>query len=547
MANELSSTCESSMESQMEHDVLLNSCRPTRKERLKACCKLTYNMRKVRNKGAIVVLIGNYLVISLVYYLGLLQDQKPYFITWSITVPLVGWLADVCIGRYRIMCLSMWIMWTAFMLSTASSVITQSMYVHDNVDKYLTLSLNIVGSIGLGVYLANVIQFGLDQLQDASTDEIMSFISWFSWTTISGGIAAEYLHICLHEEYLILAKLFVFFSLSVALILSILTNNVVIKEPVTQNPFKLVYQVLKYAIKNKHPQRRSAFTYCEDDLPSRIDFGKSKYGGPFTTEQVEDVKMFFSILAAIPLGCIPLSVVMIADQLSLQMYKVVSSYKPNNTTEYYSTASVTNCTIAILIPFYEFVVYPVLRKHFSWVKTYNKITLGVLLQIARLTTLMLFVIKVRYVYLKHSNYNATIQCVFQEEHGALSSSLDSKLMLLPSVLNSLSVLTLLIGSVEFICAQTPYFMRGLMFGAFYGFLVVFTLFGYGITWPFKSQSITWGNGIISCGFWYLLLCVVILGITGAVVTVLGTAYKKRKREDVLPNEQIYAERYYAKY
>ena len=40
----------------------------------------------------------------------------------------------------------------------------------------------------------------------------------------------------------------------------------------------------------QHPRQRSAFTYCEDTIPSRIDFGKSKYGGPFTTEQVEDVK-----------------------------------------------------------------------------------------------------------------------------------------------------------------------------------------------------------------------------------------------------------------
>ena len=57
-----------------------------------------------------------------------------------------------------------------------------------------------------------------------------------------------------------------------------------------------MYQVLKYAIKTKQPQHRSAFSYCEDDLPSRIDFGKSKYGGPFTTEQVEDVKTFLRLI-----------------------------------------------------------------------------------------------------------------------------------------------------------------------------------------------------------------------------------------------------------
>ena len=74
------------------------------------------------------------------------------------------------------------------------------------------------------------------------------------------------------------------------------------KEPVTQNPFKLVYSVIRYAIKRKHPECRSAFTYCEDEPPSRIDFGKSKYGGPFTTEQVEDVKTFLRVIFVICIG-----------------------------------------------------------------------------------------------------------------------------------------------------------------------------------------------------------------------------------------------------
>ena len=43
-------------------------------------------------------------------------------------------------------------------------------------------------------------------------------------------------------------------------------------------------------VKHKYPVQRSAFTYCENEQPTRLDYGKSKYGGPFTTEQVDDVK-----------------------------------------------------------------------------------------------------------------------------------------------------------------------------------------------------------------------------------------------------------------
>ncbi len=45
-----------------------------------------------------------------------------------------------------------------------------------------------------------------------------------------------------------------------------------------------------------HALQRSAFTYCDDERPSRVDCAKSRYGGPFTTEQVEDVKAFLRIL-----------------------------------------------------------------------------------------------------------------------------------------------------------------------------------------------------------------------------------------------------------
>ena len=47
----------------------------------------------------------------------------------------------------------------------------------------------------------------------------------------------------------------------------------------TQNPFKTVYVVIKHALKHKSPRLRSAFTYTgEEELPSRIDFSKDKYG-----------------------------------------------------------------------------------------------------------------------------------------------------------------------------------------------------------------------------------------------------------------------------
>ena len=67
-------------------------------------------------------------------------------------------------------------------------------------------------------------------------------------------------------------------------------------EPAGVNPYKLVYRVVKFAYQHKVPLRRSAFTYCDEESPTRLDVGKHKFGGPFTTKQVEDVKAFWGIL-----------------------------------------------------------------------------------------------------------------------------------------------------------------------------------------------------------------------------------------------------------
>ena len=76
------------------------------------------------------------------------------------------------------------------------------------------------------------------------------------------------------------------------------SKNVYIN-PVQSTPFKLIVNVIKFAWKHKYPVYRSAFTYWENDIPSRINLGKNKYGGPFTNEQVEDVKTLLQLLLLI--------------------------------------------------------------------------------------------------------------------------------------------------------------------------------------------------------------------------------------------------------
>jgi NADH:ubiquinone oxidoreductase subunit K len=149
-------------------------------------------------------------------------------------------------------------------------------------------------------------------------------------------------------------------------------------------------------------------------------------------------------------------------------------------------------------------------------------------------------------YNNYHQYNATIQCIFNEDNSALSSGLDYQWMAIPNILYSLSLLTLNIGGLEFIVSQTPYSMRGLLMGSAYGIFALFAVLTAAVSFPFTKMPSLWGRGIISCGFWYALLLGVAAIAVGIILGIMMKFYKKRKREDVLPNEHIFAERYYAK-
>ena len=443
-------------------------------------------------------------------------------------------------------------MWVGSVLATVSSVVAQMVNSYQHIHMYALLVMLIIASAGLGGYMANVIQFGLDQLQDASTTEITAFISWFMWTYMSGGIVIDFAYTCIDQKYHIIGQLYACICLTMVLVLSFLSNNVLIKEPVTQNPFKLVYKVVKFAIKNKHPRCRSAFTYCEDELPSRLDLGKHKYGGPFTIEQVEDVKTFLRLLTVVFFGCAMPGVVVIVNKFRDSLIHVLHDEEIVTVprTECYLDKFYANTMLitgTVLIPLHEFILYPLLHKFFSWVKSYWKFSIGVVTQALRVITLMIFDLMARNNYLAQNGKNSTLQCIFSEEKSALSSNFDTKWMVLSNILNAISIVTLGIGGIEFICAQTPYSMKGLIIGTVYGSVLIIALIGYGITVPFTRHMITWSTGVISCGFWYMLLVIIVLIFNSTLLLVLGKLYKNRKREDVLPNEQIFAERYYSTY
>jgi peptide/histidine transporter 3/4 len=307
-------------------------------------------------------------------------------------------------------------------------------------------------------------------------------------------------------------------------------------------------------LKHKHPERRSAFTYCEDELPSRLDFGKSKYGGPFTTEQVEDVKIFFGILGM----SLSISAVFgMMDEKDFQVY-LLRITRTNQVTLSkcmlrFLFTDTYYIAVTLLIPLNEIFIYLQFHRCTPSIKRHWKVYFGTMIQIMRyvLLVMLLTVFEKSHVDTNGVSVNVTSSCtiILQE---TLDDNVYRVYSSVPELLSAVSYILIIVGITEFLCAQVPYSMKGLMVGIFYGSLELFLVLNKGML-MFNSPSWNFG-ALFICGFWYLLIKLFFLLIklfflliTITISPLVSLCYKKRKRDDVLPNEQIFTERYYSKY
>ena len=169
----------------------------------------------------------------------------------------------------------------------------------------LILTSLVAFVIGLAGYQSNIVQLGLDQLFEAPSQYLSLFPLYSIWAfnlgSIPLSIAAPFL-LCSAPTSLVALGTFLSHPFIISVILVVLLiigkwkQHWFYKEPVRDNPYVTVYKVLNFARKHKYPLQRSAFTYCDNYIPSRLDFAKERYGGPFSTEQVESVKTLARIL-----------------------------------------------------------------------------------------------------------------------------------------------------------------------------------------------------------------------------------------------------------
>ena len=191
----------------------------------------------------------------------------------------------------------------------------------------------------------------------ASADDISAIVQWYYWS-FSLGLSSQYF-IFLPIDKLNLTMIsftIVFLCLSSVLITDCLCHKWLDIHYTSSSPFKTIFKVLNYARKTKYPEHRSAFTYIDEEEPSRLDYGKHKFGGPFTEEEVEDVKTMFRLLLLF------LSIL----GVSINFKSIIHKENKFSSTMLLSSTSdlqnvINNLLPLLLIPAYRFIVFPLLR------------------------------------------------------------------------------------------------------------------------------------------------------------------------------------------
>ena len=503
--------------------------------------------------------------------------------------PLAGFLADVEYDRYKMVVRSLCLLLITIPLHVvAAGAITGSIFISDSLTRVFLLSIfSICGFImicasyvGLVGFAANVVQFGMDQLHDCPGEDRILFIHWYVWvyfvTIIIGqlvwnlGLQFPYnflnLTWCNITSFVLLSliPLFVILLLIITLCLAKRRRNWFLIEPGTVNPYKLVYRVTKFARQHKTPVRRSAFTYCEDEIPTGLDLGKEKYGGPFSTEQVEDVKVFYGMLKVLfSFGAVffldfAASSVLPYYALHTNLYFQIedSSLQLNGTLPEHillNCGLLSPLLIAICLPLYLCFLRPFISRYVPGML--KRMGLGVALALLSLVTSFAMDIA---AHMHPSGGNDFDLCMFQDpgvfdflEDGYIYPfavnlpQQSSSLLIVPLVLTSLSHMLIYTAVFEFICSQSPHSMKGLLIGLLYAIKGLYQLLATILVVPFAvgysshpdHPKVPNRFAQISCGFYYYLVNIVI-GLI-AVLTYMWVAdkYKYCNRCVEEPNQR----------
>ena len=497
--------------------------------------------RLLRSKEAIIIIVW-YAVISLwlqgnsfaPFYYFMLNNQYgqwTYAVCIALSYPVIGLLADMWVGRHKLINFSLWLKWVTVIVVTliSSLTITQTIKVSEVQANVLITVLTALEQIGFTSFQVTAIQFGTDQLQEAPKDHLSSFIFWYFFVEQTATPIIEWVNFALFFTKTPYTAIWTLlgWSLIVASLLTALLaikacfmSNWFLREPGTPNPYRLVYHVIKFALKHKHPLQCN--TQWENKHPSRLDHGMYKYGGPFTGEEVDNVKKLLK-LGAVLISLFGVFIVTYTLQYDWQTLVMVhiggQTVLPPNPQSLLLEASCDTVVLVLLIPLHELVMYPFFHRYIP--SMLKRIWMGAVLYIA--CAISILVIDA----IGHS-VHADVECFRLQANTTVVPmisvlSINSAFILIPNFLYGLATLAFHISLVEFIVIRSPHSMKGMLLGLYYTFRFGITeFFPLSLQYVFDYHS---RGHYISCASSFYLMLTMIALLSLICFTVV--AYKIR--------------------
>ena len=571
----------------------------------------TYNCFKIgciRSKSAIVVLFWTFSALVGYNIINPIKLQETVYIpqkvsNYKVSVvlvciiiflgimfisPMAGLLADIKFGRYKTLKCSSYITLTAItFLSIFYIVIIMVVRIvtphHIPGAIFLSIPLVTMGMLMTSsiVLITNAINFGMDQLHDSSTQDSILFVHWYVWLNYLSVLVTKVpwslyfydswyvdyvdaFRIISHSLYILIFGIISFLLIVSMCVVHYKRRCFLIESGGRVNPYKLVYRVVKFAWHHKIPVRRSAFTYCEDEWPSRLDLGKQKYGGPFTIEQVEDVKVFLGIFKVL-VSIVPLFMLQSVSESMLPRFAIHSNlfFKPPGNTSshafghmirnegfvhylFLSSGLLSPLLVVVSLLLYLFLLRPFITYHIpGLLKTILKrIGVGLLLIILSLLCALAMDVVV------HERNNNQLCMLSNYTTHVVNESTSYKHLLYQNVyffisqhvLSALYNMLIDIAVLEFIASQSPYSMKGLLIGVLFSLRILAQALGIVIMIPFSSS---WKTSYpLSCGSGFYITNISIGVITFIMYFLVAKNYKHRTRDEPSFIRQ-YAEEYYS--
>ena len=441
--------------------------------------------------------------------------------------PLFGWIADARLGRYKALVASTYLTMSACVLLLVTLLI---LYYYPSMSTKITLGLAIISKvtiiIGNIMLIANNLPFITDQMVDASSGQLSATIDWWFWSSNISGLLVTLLSCYIaNSKDVLLAIQIIGCCLSIGLCYATLSyhKDTLITDMPQTNPLKQIFQVLNYARKARNSRNRSALTYWEADIPSRMNLCMNKYGGPFTEEKVEDVKVSLRLMLLIFIFSFKQIMALLTElqekhMISQTMSPLNQLYCLKMSNGFFDVTSVFG------IPLFYIVLNPITQKFICLRRIAHSFSL---LQIIGIGVFMQGIGTLGFAIIEVVGHemNPNASCMLQPNDNPIVIPIDYNWLLIPLFLKTVGHLIGYLTLLKFIIAQCPYQMKGFLFGFNFGLTSLMYIVGYNAYKWFQPLNHT----TPSCAFYYYITHMIIIAIVFISFVLASRYYRLRSR------------------